>query len=172
MIAAGVDDVITKPVEPAKLRNTLEKLFGDRISYSHHIPATPPIPPPTVVERGAKAKISIYALDHEGMRNRVGNNLKLFYNILRCFKDDAAETCSRVTIAWRGRNREELLQATHALKGVILCSGCTPAVNLIEQLERDEFFGAKGEQLLEELEVAVHELVQEAERKLDEASES
>lgn len=113
-LEAGMNDYLTKPVEPVHFIDTLEKWL--RIGGRQPIAAdfeAPPIPLPTPTPPGPAA-----ILDMETGIAHLGGNRELYQELLADFLSLHSDTPATLRTALERGNREEALAAAHLLKGV------------------------------------------------------
>ncbi|MBM4287825.1 MAG: response regulator [Deltaproteobacteria bacterium] len=115
-LAAGMDDHVTKPIDPEVLFRTLEKFVGKQMIQE----AEPPGAPLTIKPRPAGEAVALPPLagidTAQGLKRLLGNQ-KAYIKILRKFRQDfqdAAETIKNLAAA--GEEREAVILA-HTIKG-------------------------------------------------------
>ena len=96
-LAAGMDEYLTKPLDPRQLCLLVEEMAAGR--------------PPAAPDPGAVAGVSLQVLA------RVGGDRELLAEISRLFVDDAPRHLARIRQALDARDGDALLRAAHGLKG-------------------------------------------------------
>jgi two-component system sensor histidine kinase/response regulator len=112
-LAAGMDDYVTKPVDPENLVRTLAKWIrienrtgrgsGRRVSRPQH-----PVELPE----------TLYGIDMETGLIRVGGNRRLFRNLLVRFRSDYAGAASELASLMDAGNLEDARRLAHSIKSV------------------------------------------------------
>ena len=124
-IAEGMNDHITKPIDPALLYQTLQHWGGHAavpVVVSAASPARPASMHASPTTNGAAEVDALQAavpgLDVASALRRVAGNLKLYQGLLRRYADDQAHAPERIRdrLALGDRSGAELL--AHTLKGV------------------------------------------------------
>jgi len=116
---AGMDDYVTKPVEPDELFATISKYVVD-----HEVEN---ISVAEVSERKSKENEK-YINTKQGMK-RIGNNEKLYREVIEKFYEDIGETKDRVSEHIKNKEYELANKEVHRIKG---CSGNVGAMQLFQ----------------------------------------
>jgi CheY-like chemotaxis protein len=103
-LAAGMDDYVSKPLRPAELFRTVESLAGAAAEKESPPKVEPPPESP---------------LDRQKLLASFGNDEDLLREVIEVFQGEYPELLAAVEAALAGRDREQLRQATHKLKGAI-----------------------------------------------------
>jgi PAS domain S-box-containing protein len=144
-LAAGMDDHVTKPIDPEVLFRTLEKYTGKQVIQEGELPAAPAMKP-SPPDKG-EALPPLAGIDTaQGLKRLLGNQ-KAYINILRKFAQDfqeAAETIKNLAAA--GEEQEAAILA-HTIKGA---AGNIGAVELQEAAAPLETWFKEGGQGLPE----------------------
>ncbi len=142
-LAAGMDDHVTKPIDPEALFRTLEHYVGKPA-----IRAAGPAAPPATAKPGpggeAEALPQLAGIDTaQGLKRLLGNQ-KVYINILRKFGQDfqeAAETIKNLAAA--GKEQEAVILA-HTIKGAAGNIGATELQATAAALEKWFKGGGQG----------------------------
>lgn len=102
-IAAGMDDYISKPIEPEQLRNTIKRWLPPRHKLTDEN---------TLVDNAEKLELPI---DFSTLRGRYQNHGD---SILQIFLYDCPELITRLESAIRDKNVRDSLDLAHGLKGI------------------------------------------------------
>ena len=119
-LAAGMDDYVSKPIDPATLFAAVE--IGAA-------PATAPAEP-TPIAQGPP-------IDREALMKRVGGDEDLFREIVQLFLVDCPTRVAAIHAAVAGGDPEEVRTAAHALKGSasnLSATALTAAARTLERL--------------------------------------
>jgi HPt (histidine-containing phosphotransfer) domain-containing protein len=114
-LKAGMNDHVTKPIDPDVLFSTLL-----RWAKPHHEdkPATPaPVTKPAATP-GEVTIPTLADVDVEGGLKRVAGNKKLYRNLLTQFAEKQADAAAQITEALNAGNRELAERTAHTVKGV------------------------------------------------------
>ncbi|MEO5340301.1 MAG: response regulator [Magnetococcus sp. MYC-9] len=114
-LQAGMDDHITKPIDPDQLFNVLVRWITPREgggggAETLPIPATAPHAPLSVE--------LLPGIDREMGLKQVGGNLELFNKLLREFHQDYRDVVTTLHAALDRGGREEGLRLIHTIKGI------------------------------------------------------
>jgi two-component system sensor histidine kinase/response regulator len=124
-IAAGMDDHVSKPLDPEELFSVLVKWIPARKQDTGEAPVPRPsredTPPPTLPP--------LAGIDIETALNRVNGNTAILVQALRSFAENHVTDAERIVSALSQGDTETALSAAHALKGV---SGNVGAMRLYE----------------------------------------
>jgi HPt (histidine-containing phosphotransfer) domain-containing protein len=121
-LAAGMDEYLTKPLDPRQLCQVVEDIAGGapRPTAVEHLPAMPP---------------EVLA--------RVGGDRELLAEISRLFVEDAPRHMERIRAALDSRDGESLRRAAHGLKGAAAnfdADGVVNAARALEEIGRSACF--------------------------------
>lgn len=116
-LAAGMNDYLTKPVDPAKLRETLEKWLPCGLPAAEEAP-------PLLHEADAPRGEAPSAGDGSPLLNpadglaAVAGNERLYRSLLQRFAHHYADCTVQIRSLLQDNRLEELLQLIHAMRGV------------------------------------------------------
>ena len=129
-IAAGMNDHIAKPIDPAHLFSTLARWVKPR--HPDSAPAQPNPP-----SRGSEAALPrIDGVDHEGALKRLGGNKRLFCDLLSRFAAQQVEAAGQVSAALNSGDQNLAQRIAHTVKGVAGNLGLAAVYTAAEQLEK------------------------------------
>jgi signal transduction histidine kinase/DNA-binding response OmpR family regulator len=123
-LAAGMDEYLTKPLDPRLLCTLVEQMAA----------AVPPAP----------YAVELFSLPTEVLA-RVGGDRELLAEISRLFVDDAPRHLERIREALDAQDGESLRRAAHGLKGAAAnfdAEGVVSAARSLEEIGRTGVFGA------------------------------
>jgi two-component system, sensor histidine kinase and response regulator len=150
-LEAGMDGLLTKPLEPAKLREVLEKVG---LAATPELLAQARAPKPAEPERTAP-------LDLRTLRAIADDDPLFVADLARTFAVGAEEIARDLSQALAAGDRPQLTALAHKLKGSSLSVGATEVARLSAQVERESrnqpFDALKT--LIETLHAAVEECV-------------
>ena len=124
-LSAGMDEYLTKPLDPKQLCQVVEAMAAGRA--------------PAVADEKPAAAISLQVLA------RVGGDRELLAEISRLFVDDAPRHLDRIRRALDVRDGEALRRAAHGLKGAAAnfdAEGVVAAARTLEEIGRMQEFDA------------------------------
>ena len=122
-LAAGMDEYLTKPLDPRHLCALVEEMAGA----------------PAAAPRGELVTVPV------GVLARVGGDRELLAEISRLFVDDAPRHLEKIRQALDARDGESLRRAAHALKGAAAnfdAEGVVSAARALEEIGRSGEFDA------------------------------
>jgi PAS domain S-box-containing protein len=127
-LEAGMDDHLSKPIDPAMLFETVSRHWGARVSRSPAAPeaqaaretaiACPPVAATESPATWPTEFAAISGLDWSDGLQRVGGNRSLYTRLLRQFVDQQSSTVADVTSALIAGDTELASRLAHTLKGV------------------------------------------------------
>jgi PAS domain S-box-containing protein len=167
-LAAGMDDLLIKPLEELRLRETLDK-YGFAIEAAQHdataaaefLPDRQSEPQPAPEPRGAP-------IDLEKLRQTTGANLQLMKKICRSFVDDSIGLTEKLAQAAASADRTAFKAASHKLTGSsssIHARRMAAAAAALESCDAGPH-AAELDALMDEMRAALHECAAYVERKL------
>jgi len=127
-VEAGMDDYLSKPVDPLALFAALERPPHDGAGSTG-------LPPPRspVTTNGP-------SFDREAFGHRMGGDEALIGDVIRLFLEDCPMRMAQMQAAIGTRDAEQVRAASHALKGAASYLAATPMVNaaaVLESIARD-----------------------------------
>ena len=124
-LAAGMDEYLTKPIDPRQLCLLVEQMAAGRAALAS--------------DPSAASGVSLEVLA------RVGGDRELLAEISRLFVDDAPQHLERIRHALDTRDGEALMRAAHGLKGAAAnfdAEGVVSAARTLEEIGRTGPFDA------------------------------
>ncbi len=121
-LAEGMNDHITKPIDPDLLYRTVLAFAGQRVvpraGAASEVPAT---------EAASSELTAIAGVDAADGLHRVGGNLRLYRALLQQYAEDQAETPVALRAALAAGDAKTAERLAHTLKGVSATLGIKPA---------------------------------------------
>lgn len=130
-LKAGMDDYVTKPIEPETLKKVLTSIAGESETIGHK-------PETTIVE--------LPDVDIQDLSSRFSDDEDIIKEIVQCFFEEIGELLARVDNAISANDRENLRAAAHALKGSLGNVSARRAWTICKTLE-DDHESATAEQI-------------------------
>jgi two-component system sensor histidine kinase/response regulator len=157
---AGMDDFLTKPIEPVQLWHCLQRWLAGR--QPHTAGAAAPMTP-TPVPAAPPATPLPWAGTVEGLDTRrglrlMGGRLGLYLQLLRSFVQREADAVQRVRRALAQADRASATRAAHTLKGLAANLGAEPLAKAAAALESALDGNAEAAALAAALEMTEHRL--------------
>jgi len=112
-LSEGMNDHITKPIDPDLLYRTVLAFAGQRV-----VPRTGGASPAPATEAASSELTAIAGVDIADGLHRVGGNERLFRAMLRQYADDQADTPAALRAALAAGDAKTAEQLAHTLKGV------------------------------------------------------
>jgi two-component system sensor histidine kinase/response regulator len=136
--SAGMNDHVSKPIEPQVLYRTLARWFR---------PATKTMPRagvrPAPPEAGGDSQIPVVAgVDTASGLRRVAGNRRLYLNLLRKYSEGQSGTADAIKLALKRGDRELAERLAHSLKGVSGNIGAQAVQESAAEVERAVRTGA------------------------------
>jgi len=129
-LAEGMNDHITKPIDPDLLYRTVLAFAGQRVvpraSAASQAPRDPPHDP-GATEAASTGLTGIAGVDTVGGLHRVGGNERLYRAMLRQYAEDQADTPTALRAALAAADMKTAERLAHTLKGVSATLGIKPA---------------------------------------------
>jgi len=129
-LAEGMNDHITKPIDPDLLYRTVLAFAGQRVvpraSAASEVPAT---------EAASSELMAIAGVDIADGLHRVGGNERLYHAMLRQYADDQAGTPAALRAALAAGDMKTAERLAHTLKGVSATLGIKPASEMAAVVE-------------------------------------
>ena len=128
-LALGMQEHLTKPIEPARLYAALAH-WGQRTVGAADSPPAGTRPGP-----GAKTTPPPSGLDLHGGLRRTAGNVGLYHRLLSSLANTQADAAERVAAALRERDDQAARQITHTVKGVAANLGATALAEAASRLD-------------------------------------
>ena len=125
-LAEGMNDHITKPIDPDLLYRTVLAFAGQRVVPRAGTASEAPRDPPTT-ETASPELTAIAGVDTADGLHRVGGNLRLYRAMLQQYAEDQAETPAALRAALAAGDAKTAERLAHTLKGVSATLGIKPA---------------------------------------------
>src|SRR5262245_51825687 len=157
-LANGMSGHISKPIDPALLFDTLDKVacpVAQEVTSEATAPAAAGVSMPADLP-------PIDGLDFAGGLRRVGGNKKLYLKLLREFASQQADAVEQIRAVLATNDTESATRLAHTLKGVAGNLGAEPvqaAAAAVEQLLRDRSPIDTTHQALEQLAAVLEPLL-------------
>jgi two-component system sensor histidine kinase/response regulator len=155
-LAAGMDGLLTKPLQEANLRETLDK-YGFNLATA----------PPGALTATYSPQPQVAPIDLERLRAATGANLQVLKKICRSFVNDSTELADKLAQAMANADRKAFKAASHKLAGgstSIYAQRMAAAAAALESGEDKP--SAEMDALLREMRAALDECVAYVETKL------
>ncbi|MBF0529839.1 MAG: response regulator, partial [Deltaproteobacteria bacterium] len=121
-LASGMNDHVSKPIEPKELFATLVKYIAPRPQISAEISPPPALEPSTSPITSVPSEtddvIALAGLDVTLGLKRVGGNKKLYRKLLVKFHDEYQRATTEIKTAFENGDRELAQRLAHTAKGV------------------------------------------------------
>ena len=121
-LAEGMNDHITKPIDPDLLYRTVLAFAGQRV-----VPRAGAGSEAPAIEAASSELTAIAGVDTADGLHRVGGNLRLYRAMLQQYADDQAETPAALREALAAGDAKTAERLAHTLKGVSATLGIKPA---------------------------------------------
>ena len=128
-LALGMQDHLTKPIEPARLYAALAH-WGQRTVGAADTPPAGARP-----GTGAETTPPPSGLDLDGGLRRTAGNVGLYHRLLSSLANTQADAAERVAAALRERDDQAARQITHTVKGVAANLGATALAKAASRLD-------------------------------------
>jgi CheY-like chemotaxis protein len=162
-LESGMNDHISKPIDPRVLFETVARFYKKQRSADFsplQLPNTPePLLPSIAPSNGIPA---ISGLDVEDGLFRVGGNQKLYLRLLRQFEEQQGDSGEQIASALAKGDLDTASRLAHTLKGVAGNVGAKTvhiAAAHLEKLIRDQAAPEDLKQAREQVAVALDELI-------------
>jgi two-component system sensor histidine kinase/response regulator len=117
-IAAGMNDHVTKPIDPDKLFATLAKWTASRKIGAQDIKAQETVQQPAAASEPEPDLPDVAGLDTAEGLLRVGKNRKLYMKLLRQFHEQQVDAPARIAELLRSGDQATAERMAHTVKGV------------------------------------------------------
>ncbi|HWY85730.1 MAG TPA: response regulator [Gemmataceae bacterium] len=160
-LAAGMDEYIAKPIQGAKLHETIAQVLKTQPSQTTVGQRGPkPAGPDPVLEHLADHDGDEELLDSAALLERVDGDLNVLHELVDIFLDDSPRLLAEIHAALDAQDADRLKVAAHTLKGAAGNFGAKSTVSAALRLEKlaadSNFLDARA--LLETLNTTVHRL--------------
>ncbi|HOD39042.1 MAG TPA: response regulator [Candidatus Wallbacteria bacterium] len=122
-LAAGMDDFITKPIEPHSLREKLEKYLDCKSGPAE--------------SREKYVSESVPRFDKESLMAKSGNDITLFKEFVRVSFSDTVNFVKALGKFIDEKNEAEMKKTVHSLKGLALTFGYNRIAQLTVEVEKN-----------------------------------
>jgi signal transduction histidine kinase/CheY-like chemotaxis protein len=154
-ITAGMDDYLTKPIEPNKVNEKLmlwmgiesqeatldtEKINSDNLTQNHPLKNEPTTELEAELEAELESEIAPL-WQQSALLKRLGGNPKKMALLVRCYLDDSEEKTRELKQAIKEHNWEQINYNLHSIKGAVGNLGGVQVQSLvasIEELSKEE----------------------------------
>jgi two-component system, sensor histidine kinase and response regulator len=129
-LAEGMNDHITKPIDPDLLYRTVLAFAGQRVVPRAGAASPAPrdqVHDPTATEAALTELTGIAGVDAVDGLHRVGGNERLYRAMLRQYAEDQADTPTALRAALAAGDAKTAERVAHTLKGVSATLGIKPA---------------------------------------------
>jgi CheY-like chemotaxis protein len=152
---AGMNDHISKPVDPGNLFNTLLKWIkpGERA-----LPDEPAAVDEDTSDFGLIPDLP--GIDVEGGIARVGGNARSYFKLLRKFRENQSMAIESIRAALADDRSDDAIRYAHTLKGVAGTIGAKALQEIGAKLESDLKGGRNVEELLVETKIELDQVVE------------
>ncbi len=128
-IESGMNDHLSKPINPAELYRTIGRWCGAK--------AMPPAPLDIGPAKGMHEDLVIEGFDvQDGLARTLGNR-EFYLQMLQRFYDDQRDAAGKIRAALEGGDRQTAERLAHTLKGVAGQLGASAMHHLAERLEQE-----------------------------------
>lgn len=137
-IAAGMDDIISKPIEPTRLYQTLAHWVKPVKPSKENRTAIPSSPTPkahVVQQETAQTEENLPGIDINMGINRVMGNRELYRKLLKKFSDENKCFVEYLLKRCQDNDDQGAIQLAHSLKGLAATIGAMPLAQVVQDLE-------------------------------------
>jgi two-component system sensor histidine kinase/response regulator len=125
-LEAGMDGYVTKPIDASELARVIDQVVP---------PAAAPATVPATAVPVAPSEAGRPAFDEGVFRARLGDNARLFANVVRLFLADCPARMRAMRRAIAAGDGEALREPAHALRGAAANFAAAPVVEAAQRLE-------------------------------------
>jgi len=168
-LAAGMNDHISKPIDPAMLYDTLRRFYKPLSPSAPPVPEQPSTTPTLDPEPSTLNPLTIPGLETTEGLARVAGNRKLYLKLLRQFIEQQGPAADQISSALSQNDTALAERLAHTLKGVAANIGAKPvqgAAGTLEKLIRDRAPSVEVERATRALSEALAPLVAELQKAL------
>jgi len=133
-LAAGMDDYLSKPIDPGRLILTIQK-FMAKSKIQDKPPAVQTVPEADSSETPVQRDQDNLPFNVDDVLNRCMGNASFLGRMLEKFRNKAAIDLEQLTKAVRAGHCQEAATAAHAFKGMAANLSATSLQDLTDQLE-------------------------------------
>ncbi len=152
-LAAGMDDYISKPINPQTLYACLEKYI---------------LPPNRVITQVEQRSTSMKIFDYDQALEIADGDVELLGELVSVFRESSAELLTKIKTAITEHNNDDLLRAAHTLKGSAANVGATAiseAARIMEAAAGNDFAQAKNQ--YEQVAAEIHKFSQATKKRVE-----
>jgi two-component system sensor histidine kinase/response regulator len=135
--AAGMNDHVTKPIDPDELWSAVSRALRQRPLQAHAAPTPPTSVAPTAAlpDDPDLQRLAQQGLDVQtGLRHHL-NRVGFYRNVLRSFQSEYANAPQRMREQLAQGRREDLFRMAHTLRSAVASIGAHELVEPAQQLE-------------------------------------
>ena len=132
--AAGVDDVIAKPVELEDLRKALEKWMPAELLESPKQNSSLLVDILMPADLASNA-VADNVIDFEVLAQSIGDKPDVHRSLLHCYEDALEQELDKIQQALAWKNSEQIVEYSHKLKSSSRSLGVTDVARICERLE-------------------------------------
>jgi CheY-like chemotaxis protein/HPt (histidine-containing phosphotransfer) domain-containing protein len=171
-LAAGMDDYVSKPIQPSALFEAIERVLPGNaeernVGLDQGEPARSSAAQAPAGDDGREGFAGRVTFDADALSHRLSGDQELMADVIFMFLEDLPARLAAIEIAVNGRDAEALRAAAHALKGV---AGNLSALRLAEAARVLEGIGAQSH--MESADAAWRQVSVEAGHVIDELRRS
>lgn len=161
-LAAGMNDYITKPIDPRILFSTLATWLGDgntpstavqSVSEVNNLPSTPQSAPTQ------ESSQTINGVDMAQGLYRVNQNQNLYHKLLRSFAAEYAPAAKQMEQMLQQQNHKAARELSHSIKGLAANLGATELSKLAADIEQALIQEQPATTIMEQLPTLTQELL-------------
>jgi CheY-like chemotaxis protein/HPt (histidine-containing phosphotransfer) domain-containing protein len=160
-LEAGMDDYLSKPVEPKVLCEMIERWSGaesrgasstaTRTDQEHCAPSDPAVLNESTVALAGQPSEPTEVFDIETLRTRVEDDLELLSEMIDLYLSSSPQLLADVESAVAARDGDRIARAAHTLKGVLknMCAAsCADAALKLELMGKSGDFAEADQRLV------------------------
>jgi Amt family ammonium transporter len=138
-LAAGMDDYLTKPLNPMKLIRTMESYLNTETDSARPETSTVPVGAPVSAADTAPVAPPApadAAIDYESLLARCMGDVSLLGRLAQKFQAKSGETWNLLLAGFKAGNTAETARLAHGIKGAAANLSATKLADLAEQIEQ------------------------------------